>query len=61
MWNCKIGTCAEPIALEQYCILHIKCIDDDLIIKLFPNDKAVMDLLYVKVFEPDIFNPDQRF
>jgi hypothetical protein len=59
-WNFQLGTCAEPIALEQYGILHNKCIDDDLIIRLFPNDKALMDLLGVKVIAPDIFNPDQH-
>ena len=57
-WNFQLGTCAEPIALEQYGISHNKCIDDDLIIRLFPNDKALMDLLGVKLIAADIFNPE---
>jgi hypothetical protein len=56
-WNYEIGTCAEPIPFEQYGIIHNKCIDDDLIIRLFPNDKQLMDFLGVKIVPPDMFNP----
>lgn len=56
-WNYEIGTCAEPITLEQYGIVHNKCIDDDLIIKLFPHDKQLMDFLGIKIIPPDMFNP----
>ncbi len=57
-WNYEIGTCAEPIPLEQYGIIHNKCIDDDLIIRLFPHDKQLMDFLGVKIIPPDMFNPE---
>lgn len=57
-WNYGIGTCAEPIPLEKYGIVHNKCIDDDLIIRLFQHDKQLMDFLGVKILPPDIFNPD---
>lgn len=56
-WNFEIGTCAEKIALEKYGIVHNKCVDDDLMIKLFSNDKILMDFLGVKISPPDIFNP----
>jgi len=56
-WNFEIGTCAEKIPLEKYGIIHNKCIDDDLMIKLFPHDKILMDFLGVKIILPDIFNP----
>lgn len=56
-WNFEIGTCAEKIPLEKYGIIHNKCVDDDLMIKLFPNDKILMDFLGVKITPPDIFNP----
>lgn len=59
-WNFKIGTCAEKINLEKYGIMHNKCIDDDLIIELFPNDKILMDFLGVKVIQGDLLNPNIR-
>lgn len=59
-WNFEIGTCAERIPLEKYGILHNKCVDDDLIIKLFPNDNILMDFLGVKISPPDIFNSEYR-
>lgn len=59
-WNFEIGTCAEKIPLEKYGIVHNKCVDDDLMIKLFPNDKILMDFLGVQVFPPDMFNPTTR-
>jgi DNA repair photolyase len=56
-WNFEIGTCAEKISLEKYGIIHNKCVDDDLIIKLFLHDKILMDFLGVKIIPPDFFNP----
>lgn len=47
-WHFKLATCAEQIPLEQYGIVHNKCIDDDLIVKLFSHDKALMDFIAVK-------------
>jgi DNA repair photolyase len=55
-WNFELATCAEKIPLEKYGIAHNKCIDDDLMIKLFPNDKILMDFLGVKITPPDMFN-----
>lgn len=50
-WGFEISTCAEKIPLEQYGITHNKCIDDDLIIKLFKYDTELMDFLGVKLIE----------
>jgi len=44
-WNFEIGTCAEAIDLEKFGIVHNKCIDDDLIIRLFGDDKDLMGFL----------------
>ena len=57
-WNFEIGTCAEKIPLEKFGIVHNKCIDDDLMIKLFYNDKILMDFLGIKIIPPDIFNSE---
>lgn len=58
-WNFEIGTCAEKISLEKYGIVHNKCVDDDLIIKLFSSDKKLMDFLGVKIIPGDIFNKER--
>ena len=47
-WNFEIGTCAEKIDIEKYGIIHNKCIDDDLMIKLFRYDKKLMDFIGYK-------------
>jgi hypothetical protein len=46
-WHFELATCAEQISLEQYGIVHNKCIDDHLIVKLFSHDKVLMDFLAV--------------
>jgi len=60
-WNFEIGTCAERLPLEKYGIIHNKCIDDDLIIKLFYTDTILMDFLKVKILPPDLLDPTVRF
>jgi len=55
-WNFELATCAEQIPLEKYGIIHNKCVDDDLMIKLFSHDKALMDFLGVKITPADMFN-----
>lgn len=44
-WGIEIGTCAETVDLSVYGIGHNKCIDDDLLIRLFPGDKELMGFL----------------
>jgi DNA repair photolyase len=59
-WNFEIGTCAEKIPLEKYGIVHNKCVDDDLMIKLFQHDNILMNFLGIKITLPDMFNPEIR-
>jgi DNA repair photolyase len=44
-WNLQIATCAETTDLSEYGIVHNKCIDDGLMIRLFSHDKELMDFL----------------
>lgn len=44
-WGLRIATCAEPIGLQEYGIEHNRCIDDELIIRLFGHDKKLMSFL----------------
>ncbi len=44
-WNIEIATCAEATDLSAYGINHNKCIDDELMIRLFSHDKELMDFL----------------
>ena len=53
-WGFTLATCAEKIDLEQYGVVHNKCIDDDLMIKYFSDDSELMDFIGVK-FEYNLF------
>lgn len=55
-WGFQLSTCTEGIDLSQFEISHNKCIDDDLIIKLFRADKQLMDYLGVSIAEPSLFS-----
>ncbi|MBP9123144.1 MAG: DUF1848 domain-containing protein [Ignavibacteriaceae bacterium] len=55
-WNFELATCSEKIDLAKYGIIHNKCIDDDLIIRLFSNDSKLMKFLGVEFEEPSLFN-----
>jgi DNA repair photolyase len=44
-WNLNIATCAEATDLSEYGITHNKCINDELMIRLFGHDKELMDFL----------------
>ncbi len=45
-WNFEIGTCAEKIELNNYEIIHNKCIDDELIVKLiYDKDENLLKFL----------------
>lgn len=46
-WNYELATCAEKINLETYGIKHNKCIDDELMVKYFSNDRVLMNHLGV--------------
>jgi len=55
-WGFEIGTCSEKIDLDKYGIIHNKCIDDDLIVKLFNNDFKLLDYLGIKTESMTLFN-----
>ena len=55
-WNLQLGTCCEKIDLDKYSIVHNKCIDDDLMIDLFSEDKELMDFLGVEITAADLFS-----
>lgn len=54
-WGFNLATCAEKIDLSKYGIEHNKCIDDDLMIKLAWQDKALMNFLGVEIYQKDLF------
>ncbi len=55
-WGLKISSCGEKFDLEKYNIIHNRCIDDDLMIDLFPDDKKLMDFLgYVPDIQQNLF------
>lgn len=58
-WMLEIGTCAEKIPLEQYGIIHNKCVDDDLMIELFPHDEELMKFLGVTITPASLFGPEK--
>lgn len=41
-WNLQLATCAEDIDLEHYNIVHNKCIDGDLMERIFSDDKELV-------------------
>ena len=55
-WNLELATCAEKFDLNKYGIIHNKCVDDDLMIKLFHHDKELMKFLGVEFIESTLFD-----
>ena len=49
----EMATCAEDIDLSEYGIKHNKCVDDDLMMRLFHDDVELMDFIGA---EYDMFN-----
>ena len=49
-WNLKISTCGETADLKRYGIMHNRCIDGALMVRLFQADTQLMSFLgYQKV------------
>ena len=44
-WGFQMGTCTEDIDLAKYGIVHNKCVDDELIIRLFRKDHKLMNYI----------------
>ena len=59
-WGLELGTCSEKIDLDKYGIVHNKCIDDDLMIDLFSQDKELMNFLGVEFEEPSLFDTGRK-
>lgn len=55
-WNIELATCGEDVNLEKYAIQHNKCIDGDLMERIFTDDKELLFYLKTgKLPEPDLF------
>lgn len=59
-WGYTLATCGEKIDIEQYGVVHNKCVDDDLMIKYFSDDQKLMDYLGVEVQEADLFTSERK-
>ena len=57
-WKLKICTCAETVDLSEYNMHHNKCIDDELMIRIFNDDKDLMEFLGVNVRVGNLFSSD---
>lgn len=58
-WGYTLATCGEKIDLDQFGIIHNKCIDDDLMIRFFSYDTRLMEFLGVTITDGDLFNPEK--
>lgn len=55
-WNIRLATCAEDVDLAAYGIEHNRCIDGELMERVFGNDKELVYYLHTgKLPEPDLF------
>ena len=55
-WNLEMATCAEDVDYSQYGIKHNRCIDGELLERLFSEDKGLIYYLHTgKFVEPDLF------
>lgn len=55
-WNLSLATCAESIDLDKYGIEHNRCIDGELLERLFPDDKELVYYLRTgKLPQPNLF------
>ena len=55
-WNIEMATCAEDIDLEAYGIEHNRCIDGELMKRIFSDDKELVYYLHtLKWPEKDMF------
>lgn len=55
-WNLTLATCGEKVDLEKYGIEHNRCIDGELMERIFAEDKELVYYLRTgKLPEPDLF------
>ena len=56
-WDLTLATCAEGIDLDKYAIAHNRCIDGDLIERLWHDDRPLVHYLRTgKLPEPTLFD-----
>ena len=58
-WGYTLATCGEKIDIDQFGIIHNKCIDDDLMIRFFSDDARLMEFLGFEITGGDLFNPEK--
>ncbi|MBR5653188.1 MAG: DUF1848 domain-containing protein [Prevotella sp.] len=55
-WNLEMATCAEEVDLDKYGISHNRCIDGELMKRIFANDKELVYYLHTLRWpEKDMF------
>ena len=55
-WEIELATCGEDVDLEKYNISHNRCIDGELMERIFPDDQELICYLRTgKLPEPDLF------
>jgi hypothetical protein len=55
-WEIELATCGEEVDLEKYNISHNRCIDGELMERIFPEDQELVYYLRTgKLPEPDLF------
>lgn len=59
-WNLQLATCCENVDLDIYGISHNRCVDGDLIVKLFSHDDKLMNFMGVKFEESTLFDPSGK-
>lgn len=59
--NLAIATCGESVALEEYGIVKNKCVDDQLLRKLFKVDRQLMNFLGTGIPEVALFGEQNDF
>lgn len=59
-WEYALATCGEKVDLSQFGVEHNKCIDDDLMIRYFSDDKVLMGHLGVEIQPGDLFDTEPK-
>lgn len=58
-WGYALATCGERVDLSRFGVEHNKCVDDDLMIEYFSEDKVLMDFLGVEIQDADLFSGER--
>lgn len=57
-WNLQLATCGEQIDLDRYNIAHNRCIDGELMKRLWSDDKVLLYYLYYGELPNTLFGLD---